>query len=315
MFRTMFAAALLASAPVAAVAAPYADLFVFGDSFVDGGALQALSLAQGRPDPTPAAAGYWNGRFSNGFNYADQLSDHLYGAPTVDAFEGGRNYAFGGARSYFIPGDPLSAIPNFEAQLGLYLALAANPRIGADSLVLVSFNTNDLNAILGGTPGAPTFKQAVDAQIAALQQLNALGARNLLVANAADLGIAPVSNGSEAVATAVAAAYNVVFEAALAEAAFLPGTEIKVFDLFDVSQRILADLPAYGLPADLITEVSCQSAPANLPGCVGYGFLDFIHPTTAVQQVIGDFAFQTVPAPAGLALFGLGLIGLMRRRA
>ena len=314
MFRTFIATALIGAVPATVSAAPYDDLFVFGDSFVDGGALQAFFLSQSLPDPTPAAGGYSNGRFSNGFNYADQLSDQLFGTPTVDAFEGGRNYAFGGARSYFIPGDPASAIPNFAAQLNLYQTLAFNPRIGADSLVLVSFNTNDLNAILGGTPGAPTFAQAIDAQISALQALNALGAKNLLVANAADLGIAPVSNGNEAVATGVAAAYNLMFEAALADTAFLPGTEVILFDLFDVSQRILADLPAYGLPADLITEVSCQSAPVNLPGCTGYGFLDFIHPTTAVQQVIGDFAFQAVPAPAAFALLGLGALGVMRRR-
>jgi len=314
MFRTMIAVALLAAAPATASATPYENLFVFGDSFVDGGALQALFIAGGQPDPTPAFGGYWNGRFTNGYNYADQLSDHLFGTPTVDAFEGGRNYGFGGARSYFIPGDPASAIPNFAAQLNLYQALAFNPRIGADSLVLVSFNTNDLNAILGGTPGAPSFAQAVEAQISALRTLNGLGARHLLVANAADLGIAPISNGNEAVATGVAAAYNMVFEAALADTDFLPGTEVILFDLFGVSQRILADLPAYGLPADLITEVSCQSAPANLSACIGYGFLDFIHPTTAVQQVIGDFAFQAVPAPAAFALFGLGAIAIMRRR-
>src|SRR5690349_20324352 len=91
-------AALLWFFPIAAAFAqsPYSDLYVFGDSLSDSGnAFVATSNLPGFSQiPGPA---YFEGRFSNGFNYADQLSLRLFGQPTAPWLDGGHNFAVGGA--------------------------------------------------------------------------------------------------------------------------------------------------------------------------------------------------------------------------
>ncbi|WP_222873363.1 SGNH/GDSL hydrolase family protein [Hankyongella ginsenosidimutans] len=97
----LLAATVLAAigAAVTAKAATVSGLYVFGDSLVDAGNTQALVLSVGGSDPTPASVGYFNGHFTNGYDYTDLLSIRLTGAPTVAALQGGANFAFGGART------------------------------------------------------------------------------------------------------------------------------------------------------------------------------------------------------------------------
>ena len=61
-------------------AAAFSNLFVFGDSIVDAGNTHDLAIAFGVTDPTPAASGYFDGRFTNGLNPADVLSLSITGA-------------------------------------------------------------------------------------------------------------------------------------------------------------------------------------------------------------------------------------------
>src|SRR4029453_12504788 len=79
----------------------YSNLFVLGDSLVDAGNTQALVLALtgGATDVTPAAAGYYNGRFTNGINPADVMNLAVEGSQSVKSWVGGDNFSFGGARA------------------------------------------------------------------------------------------------------------------------------------------------------------------------------------------------------------------------
>ena len=72
------AVSLLAGMPAAA--GPFSSVIVFGDSLIDSGNVQALSAEVGEEDPTPAALGYFEGRFTNGPTYADLLSERLTGS-------------------------------------------------------------------------------------------------------------------------------------------------------------------------------------------------------------------------------------------
>src|SRR5215216_6227588 len=88
---------VLAGACTTTAAQPYSDLYVFGDSLTDSGnalyfTTQVVSLAPDIPGPP-----YFQGRFSNGYNFADNLSLRLFGQPTTAAATGGNNFAFGGS--------------------------------------------------------------------------------------------------------------------------------------------------------------------------------------------------------------------------
>jgi len=72
---------------------PYSGVFVFGDSLVDSG--NALKLAewydglplQDLPEGAPTAAdGYFQGRFSNGYTFADLISNKTIGVVTRPVF-------------------------------------------------------------------------------------------------------------------------------------------------------------------------------------------------------------------------------------
>ena len=71
----------------------YSGVFVFGDSLVDAG--NALKLAQwygglpftDLPDGAPTASlGYFQGRFSNGYNFADLVTNKTIGVVTKTIF-------------------------------------------------------------------------------------------------------------------------------------------------------------------------------------------------------------------------------------
>ncbi len=124
------------------------SLFAFGDSLSDNGSASHLAgLTLGLvDDPTPASKGYFQGRFSNGFNYVDQLYEEITGKSPNTYFsaaelisdigqefslpEGARNgvnFALGGATA--LPGfsdEEIPAIfdsfsPDLQAQVSLLL--------------------------------------------------------------------------------------------------------------------------------------------------------------------------------------------------
>jgi hypothetical protein len=89
--RGLAAAALLLATlvPSAAFALSFGNLVVFGDSIADQGNTQALVKGIGFPDPAPAAAGYYGGRFTNGINVADVVHQRIEGTNSVGSLFGG----------------------------------------------------------------------------------------------------------------------------------------------------------------------------------------------------------------------------------
>ena len=83
----------------------YSSVYVFGDSLVDAG--NALKLAEwygdltfsDLPDGAPAAEdGYFQGRFTDGYTFADLLSNKAIGSVTRPVFP----YGFEGPDRRFI---------------------------------------------------------------------------------------------------------------------------------------------------------------------------------------------------------------------
>ena len=85
--RGAFAAALaLIAVPSSAATTPgaYTGLYVFGDSLVDAGNIAALT---GGATPN-RNLGYFENRFTNGYNYVDYINYQLFGSATKASLRG-----------------------------------------------------------------------------------------------------------------------------------------------------------------------------------------------------------------------------------
>jgi outer membrane lipase/esterase len=319
MHKLPFAASLAAFAavlPMPAVAqttaAPppaFTSLTVFGDSLVDAGNVFALTRGA-----TPSASqGYFQGRFTNGYDYTDLLSISLFGTPTTPSALGGSNFAFGGARA-----TTTSNVPDLQEQLALFSA--SGQTVTSTGLYVLNFGGNDIFASL--SPGAPTgfssdaafLQQAASVYVGGVRTLLDQGARNFLIT-----GFPVAGPGLEN--SLLAESFLTSELAALS----LPlGTNLYRYSYLDFFQRLTADPTAFGLPANLNTATTCQAAQA-FPDCTGYFYFDGTHPTAAIQRAaFGDinrqFGLSSLAAPVpepdtwAMLIIGFGAIGLAMRR-
>jgi phospholipase/lecithinase/hemolysin len=312
--RTVLAAALAFCAlPASAATAPgaYDALYVFGDSLVDGGNIAALT-ANHTPNP---ALGYQHGRFTNGYDYTDYINYQLFGAPTTASLKGGNNFAFGGAR---IVTDATDAIPDINPQIGAYLAAkgpAADPNAlyilnagGNDIFALGRFASGNPNALLPFTNPTDYIAAIVNQYAGAVQRLNDLGARNILIAG--------IPNADVPLAVQIEAQLN----AKLDTLALDPATSLMRFSYISFFTRLQTDPGSLGLPP-LRTDMSCIQLHAQATGCAGIFSFDGTHPTAAVQQalfrdIVRQFGVSAVPEPATwlIMLGGFVLAGTAIRR-
>lgn len=288
----------------------YTSVTVFGDSLVDAG---NLYIADGgtRPDP---ALGYFQHRFTNGYDYPDLLSIDLFGVPTTPSLLGGSNFAFGGARII----DTGDSIPDLQAQIG---ALQASGRgIDPNGLYIVNLGGNDVfgaegvfgpGNTIGSYPDISSYlKAAAEQYVAGVQALNDLGVRNILMT---DFPLASDPLTIEA---------NGYLNTALADLRLDADTDLFFYSLSDFNRNVLADPAAFGLPP-LRSDITCLEAGAQATGCAGIFSFDGVHPTAAVQaagyrdmdQRFGLTVAQAVPEPGNWAMMvaGFGVMGLAMR--
>ena len=308
---SVFVTAALLSTAVPAIAQDANEnvsaLIVFGDSLVDAGNTNTIFPSAANP-----ADGYFDGRFTNGYNYNDLLSIDLFGAPTVASLEGGTNFAFGGAR---ITSTTLF-IPDLQEQIALFQGfLASGGTVDDNALFILNFGGNDI--FLAGQEGPPPgyasdsayLSEAAAIYAEAVLTLENLGASNFLVTGIPN--VVPLGFEAESYLLAEIAGLDLQDD-----------TVLNFFSYQDFFARLSNDPTQFGLPADLNTTTSCQAANA-LPDCTGYFYFDNVHPTAAVQAAIyadiqRQFGFSAaVPEPAtwGMLLIGFfGVAGAMRRR-
>lgn len=311
-FGAAAAAALISTAAISATApGQYSSLYVFGDSLVDAGNIAVLT---GGATPN-RSLGYFENRFTNGYDYVDYINYQLFGSATAPSLKGGNNFAFGGAR---VVSDTTDAIPDINPQVALYAARAggvADP----DALYILNAGGNDLFAIgrfAGGNANAlkpfnniNDYINAVVTQYAgAVQTLNNMGARNILITG--------IPNADVPLAIQIEALLN----ARLDTLALDPDTSLMRFSYIDFFTRVQNDPASLGLPP-LRTDLSCIQLQAQATGCVGIFSFDGTHPTAAVQQalfrdIVRQFGVSAVPEPASWALMiaGFALAGGAVRR-
>jgi outer membrane lipase/esterase len=314
-FRGAVAAAFaLTAAPSIAATAPgaYTNLYVFGDSLVDAGNIAVLTGGR-----TPnRSLGYFQNRFTNGYNYVDHISYQLFKAPTVASLKGGNNFSYGGAR---VVTDATDAIPDINPQVASYVA-ARGPVADPNALFILNAGGNDVFALgrfAGGNPNAllPFNNSAdyinaiVNQYSGAVQTLNDLGARNILITG--------IPNATVPLALQIEAQ----LQAKLDTLNLSPDTSLMRFSYIDFFNRISTNPGAFGLPP-LRTDRSCIQLQAQATGCVGIFSFDGTHPTAAVQKavfqdIVRQFGITSVPEPQSWAMMiaGFALAGAAVRRS
>lgn len=299
--KAVCGAFLLATATMAAATPKFTSTVVFGDSLVDAGNAQQFFGALYGIDF--ASQGYFNGRFTNGYDYTDLISMGLTGQPTVASDLGGANFAWAGAR--LIGG----GIPTVSTQIDSFASSLAGQSVNPNSLFILTAGANDVFAAASGDNGGygtstEYLHAAMDQYALAVQRLSDMGARNILITN-----VLPAGNTG----------INEYLHDRLTQLTLAPSTSVFEGDLVGIVGPALANPGAFGLPDWDLTQ-TCQQA-AAWPDCSGYFFFDGTHPTAAIHKVIFDglnaeFALTSaVPEPQTwlLTLAGLGVLGAVRR--
>jgi outer membrane lipase/esterase len=307
------AAAALASLPTHAA---YGGLVIFGDSLSDSGnnyiALGGATTPNSEITSNtfiPSFPYQPANVYSNGVVWATSFAQAL-GLSALPSLAGGTNYAFGGAVTGGTSGFPFS----LTEQVGMYL-VKENGSAASDNLYVVAGGGNDARAALasiaGGAPafgtiGAAAFNYA-DNVGKIVDTLQAAGAKNIVVWNTPNLGVAPAVTAGGLPAITLGMGVAEAMNGALA--ARLQGEAgVQIFDLFGTVDDILANPGAFGLTntSDACIKGLCDASK--------YLFWDGIHPTARGHEILAEAMYaQVVPEPETYALFALGLAALAWR--
>jgi outer membrane lipase/esterase len=309
---SLFGAALLAATPaLAANPNNYSALYVFGDSLVDAGNINVIT---GGTVPNKAL-GYFDGRFTNGYNYVDYINYQLFGSATKASLRGGNNFAFGGAR---VVTDARDAIPDINPQVASYLTRSggtADPNAlyilnagGNDIFALGRFAAGDPSQLLPFTNSADYVNAIVNQYAGAVQTLNDLGARNIVITG--------IPNATVQQARDI----DALLQAKLDTLTLAQDTELYRYSYISFFDRLATNPGSLGLPP-LRTDRSCIQLQAQATGCVGIFSFDGTHPTAAVQSalfrdMVRQFGLSSVPEPAswGMMIAGFAMAGAAVRR-
>jgi len=295
----------------------YSGVFVFGDSLVDCG--NALKLAEtyddfpftSLPDGAPTSdKGYYSGNFTNGWTFADLISNKYLSVPTKSVFPFGfndplgifsdpsgnnLNFAYGGAQ--IRQGD--EAVPDMDDQTDAYRD-AVDGDADPNALHLFVFGANDVHDLVPRSGSWATLadaqsilQRAADEYIEEVLQTIEIGAGHILLLGVPDVGIQPYYNGladeaaRRVVATQYAQMLDGMIQAQLGQLQ-IAGVEVHYARFDELADSVLGTMAnLYGA-----TEIY----PLNLSNEV---FFDRIHPTAQVHALAAAYMIDLLSGPAG----------------
>ena len=310
--RSSFAAlALIALLASSEASASIMQMVVFGDSLSDSGNLYNLT---GIPTSPP-----YDQRFSNGPVAVEYLASSL-GVLLTPSTVGGTNYAWAGAATGYVTtasgaydsyvayaypqASGLNGLTGMQQQVADYIG--GTPSSLANTLFVLWGGAND--AFISADP--LTMSNAVVNLGNEINALIGVGATRFLIPNMADLSLTPEGQTYDAVTRAYLSNLTDGFNSALASAllgikANNPAVDLVGFDTNALFKEVFNDPAAYGFTNN--TTACLYDAGCSNPD--QYMFWDSSHPTTRLNQILGNAFFAaTVPEPDSWLLLLGGLL-------
>ena len=298
----------------AAVATDFGKVIVFGDSLSDSG-----NLSQVLPGPSiqPPL------RFTtNPGHVAIENVASALGSTLSPSLNGGSDYAWGGAGvNNNSPGTP-GSVPTLTAQVNAYLSAGS-----ADQHALYSIwgGANDIfyHATLAGgglessTQAQTNVALAAQQEVKLIGQLQAAGAKNILVFNLPNIGLTPDAAAQGPAGAAALSGLSLVFNGQLNTGLGQLGKGIIPINAYGLLSEVIANPQAYGFTNATApacgagsSSVRCGPQGSGLPYTYApgtdqsYVFADGVHPTTAAHALLGQYVVSVLQAPEQISLLG-----------
>ncbi len=312
-------------------------LYVFGDSLSDDGNLFALI----HQPPAP----YYQGRFSNGPVWVEYLP-----GLTGLGFSSATDYAYGGAYTGNLTVNGVNYLGNVE-EYNATTNTVTNYNLPSISTEITNFaaagghfTSTDVVTLWGGANNYFLYAQLAQANPAnaasyvasgvttTISQLTTdvgsligLGAQTLIVPNLPNLGVTPNFNTTPqgiALGSAFSTNHDTYLPIEMATLHQSTGANIIVLNTEQLLNNVLANPATYGFTN--VTQ-ACTAVLACVTGTTAqqnqYLFWDSVHPTTHAQNIIAQYAaesligFQnlTIPAQLGTSVV-TGFTGLLDQR-
>jgi phospholipase/lecithinase/hemolysin len=303
----------------------YTTLFAFGDSLSDAGNDYYID---GGTDPVSP---YYEGHFSNGLTWVEDLSSMLGLGTLTPSLEGGHDFAFGGAETGptaiegVNPGDLLEQVAQYALKYPQYQGALYTLDIGGNDIdkALDEYRAGQISVNEVGTVVAQAEANTVEA----VETLFALGARNLLFFEVPDLGLTPhfLAEGTawQNLASGLAASFD---QTVLSDLVPLERLGLKVYDLptyslLDTAVNNPSAFASYGVTFTNVTDPAwtgnfTSSTSGSLAADPNsYLFFDSVHPTAAAHQLTADLAYQELNLYSNTNIVEAMYIGYFGRAA
>ena len=242
------------AAPTPPPAPPkYDNLYVFGDSLSDTGNDIILTKAQRISPAIPPSESphrtYYKGRFSNGPVAVEYLWQSMRGDSKASltpflskkglVLKGAINFAFGGSTSGYVNQTPGQFyVPGVLGQVDMFRKALQGQRPPARTLYLVWTGANDYLAVPPAQTAQPT--EVIANITKAIETLYSLGARDFMIPNLPDLGLAPLAGQNSPLLSQVTVIHNTLLADARDDlVARLDGVKIMLPDMYAATQTML----------------------------------------------------------------------------
>jgi phospholipase/lecithinase/hemolysin len=261
------------------IAPSFSDFIIFGDSLSDAGNSYA---AWGTPDSPP----YWQGRFSNGAMWGEQIHDWM-GLPSISGRDSasGNNRAFGGASS----GNGLSfwTIPNTGKQVDDYLN---SHSVSSSTAVGIWAGGNDFLNF-----GQTNVQTVVDNLQEHTMQLLSAGATDVLLFEMPPLEKVPEmrddSQSDKDAMHELMLEFNSKLSVMATNVALSQGVNISVIPVWSDFEMLYwnsfyLDVVNVSHAACEHGGVTCSNGDPIAPNAHQYVFFDDIHPTLTTHELM-----------------------------
>ncbi|WP_118856696.1 SGNH/GDSL hydrolase family protein [Sphingomonas mesophila] len=311
----------------------YGGVYVFGDSLIDAG--NALKLAQfygnltfsDLPDGAPAASdGYFQGRFSDGYTFADLLSNKAVGKPTTTIFPYGYewngveiapwttdpkgnnlNFGYGGAQVR----QGGEKVPDLDGQTDAFRDAVDGDAPG-DALYIVTMGGNDVRALAKPDRAPASEAEAYAALDEVAQQLTHElgqliedGARHFVITGIADVGripaydadgiagLSPLEQQRADAATLYSVYLDTLIRTEVVPALDARGATVTYVPMMDYQSdgtTVTGGLNAILPTLEGLYGVAPGTLTTDLLGYKELVFFDQVHPTAQVHALFGSYA-------------------------